>query len=88
VEYRREDGAPPATQICPFHIRDHIAVTLVRRFAFTAAVQLIPLDEYARTFVPEPPATHIEPFHITQLHWVVKMALPLEDAVQSVPPKE
>jgi hypothetical protein len=32
------------------------------------AVQFIPSEEVANTFVPLPPATHKEPFHPTKLH--------------------
>jgi hypothetical protein len=51
------------------------------------AVHVIPSDEYATRFVPEPPTTHRAPFQAIALH-DVNREFAEEDAVQFIPSYE
>ena len=68
----------------PFHA---IAQQSVVRTAFpdVDAVHVIPSDEYASWFVPEPPATHFVPFQATALQASVNTVFPEVDAIQLTP---
>ena len=56
-------------------------------FPFVDAVQFIPSEEYARRFVPIPPATQIDPLYATAIECVNK-AFPLVEKVQFFPSDE
>ena len=75
---------PYAAHLVPSHTTDDAAL-LNGEFA---AVQVVPLEEYASVFVPAPAATHFVPFHATELQYDVNTPFPEVDAVQLIPSDE
>jgi hypothetical protein len=77
---------PTATQTDPFQAT---VLQAVVNGALATAFQLIPSDEYAKTFEPVPPATQTDPFH-AKVFTVPpeKTKLPLVDPVQLRPSNE
>jgi Na+/phosphate symporter len=63
-------------------------LTPIILFPLVDALQVIPSLEYAKLFVPSPPATQRVPFHAIANAFVLIIVFPLVDALQVIPSLE